>query len=127
MLGLPALWTLTATVVRLPVVARALTWIGERSLSLLVAQDFVRFVVGTLLVRAIRVQSWFWMALPVYLVVTLLVTRAWHPVPEWCWRRLHADLQRVAREAALPDRGRAGRLTRPATGQPFPPPGARLV
>jgi hypothetical protein len=85
--GLPALWLLASAVLRVPGVSTLLVWGGRHSLSLLVAQDFVRFGVGTLLARGYRPQDAFWLTLPVYLAVTLLATRVWHPLPERAWTR----------------------------------------
>jgi hypothetical protein len=41
------------------------------------------------------------MALPIYLAVALLVTRAWHPVPDWITTRLDRVPPRAARDARV--------------------------
>lgn len=75
---LPGLWMLTVSTLHLPVLARWLSWAGTRSLSLLVAQDFLRLTVGTALVLGVRLGGFrWWLAVPVYLTAALALARWW--------------------------------------------------
>jgi peptidoglycan/LPS O-acetylase OafA/YrhL len=83
-LALPALWVACAAVSRVRLVAPVLVWAGRKSLSLLVAQDFLRLTVGTLLALHVALRDLTWWLLPFYAVAALVLTRFWDRVPRWC-------------------------------------------
>ncbi|MCL4813701.1 MAG: acyltransferase, partial [Vicinamibacteraceae bacterium] len=89
-LSLPALWNVAALAGRVAPLQALLVWTGRHSLSLLVVQDFLRFVTGTWLVLFGRHPELTWPLMPAYLGLALLLTRWWHPLPEalgdWLWR-----------------------------------------
>ena len=60
----------------------------RKSLSLLVAQDFLRFGVGTLIVSGLGLRALTWWLLPFYLGTALIVTRLWDRFPAWCASRV---------------------------------------
>jgi hypothetical protein len=64
LLALPGLWVVCATAAATPVLAPTLTWAGQKALSLLVAQDFLRLVVGTLVACGVGVRELTWPLLP---------------------------------------------------------------
>jgi hypothetical protein len=88
LLALPGLWVVCVTVAATPVLAPTLTWAGQKALSLLVAQDFLRLVVGTLVACGVGMRELTWPLLPVYVAAALVVTKAWDPLPAWCASRL---------------------------------------
>lgn len=59
----------------MPLVAGVLLWAGRRSLSLLVAQDFLRLVVGTLVALGAGLRDLTWWMLPVYTAAALMLTQ----------------------------------------------------
>jgi hypothetical protein len=61
---------------------------GRHSLSLLVAQDFLRLGVGMLLFARGDLADITWPLAPFYLALALLVTRVWHPLPQAAGDRL---------------------------------------
>jgi peptidoglycan/LPS O-acetylase OafA/YrhL len=80
--GVPALWILAASVSHLARTAAVLTWIGARSMSLLVVQDFLRLVTGTGIALLGRPDAVTWYVMPVYLAAAVALTPLWHRVPE---------------------------------------------
>ena len=80
--GVPALWFLAASVSHLTRTSGVLTWIGERSLSLLVVQDFLRLGTGTAIALWGRPDAITWYAMPMYLAAAIALTPLWHRVPE---------------------------------------------
>ncbi len=89
--GVPALWFLSASVSHLERTAAVLTWVGARSMSLLVVQDFLRLMTGTGIALFGRPDDITWYAMPVYLAAAVALTPLWHRVPEsvssWIFRR----------------------------------------
>jgi hypothetical protein len=81
--ALPAFWALASAATAVPMLCRLFTWAGKYSISILVAQDALRFIVGTVLLLGGKLAPWFWwLALP-YLGATMLLAWAWAPVPAW--------------------------------------------
>jgi hypothetical protein len=74
------LWVVAAWALAHPAAGRLLTWAGQSSLGLLVIQDALRFVVGTVQSLGVSLAPWLWWLLPVYVAVALLLTRWWTPV-----------------------------------------------
>jgi peptidoglycan/LPS O-acetylase OafA/YrhL len=87
-IALPALWLLAGLAAGARRVGGLLTWTGRHSLSLLVAQDFLRLGVGTLLVARGDLADLTWPLAPLYLALALLVARVWHPLPQAAGDRL---------------------------------------
>ncbi len=92
-LGLPALWIISSGLLHAPGSSAALViWIGRHSLSLLVVQDLMRLVTGTVIVLRGRLDPLTWYVLPLYLMAAVALTPLWHVVPETAtafagWRR----------------------------------------
>jgi hypothetical protein len=86
--ALPGLWMLTAAASTVPGLARILVWAGRHSISILVAQDALRFVVGTVMRLGLKAgwMTW-WLALP-YLAASLLLAKVWSPLPVWVTERV---------------------------------------
>ena len=82
LIGVPALWSLAAGVSHLVRTTAVLTWIGARSLSLLVVQDFLRLATGTGISLWGRPDDITWYVMPLYLAVAVALTPLWHRVPE---------------------------------------------
>jgi peptidoglycan/LPS O-acetylase OafA/YrhL len=87
-ISLPALWLLASAAAGVGRVRDLLAWAGRHSLSLLVAQDFLRLGVGTLLFARGDLADITWPLAPFYLALALLVTRVWHPLPQAAGDRL---------------------------------------
>jgi hypothetical protein len=72
---------------------------------LLVAQDFLRLVVGTLVACGVGVPELTWPLLPVYVAAVLVVTRTWDPLPAWCasrgWPASRANAAAVGEATAV--------------------------
>jgi peptidoglycan/LPS O-acetylase OafA/YrhL len=82
LVGVPALWMLSGGASHLTRTAAVLTWIGARSLSLLVVQDFLRLATGTGIAFWGRPDAMTWYVMPVYLAAAVALTPLWHRVPE---------------------------------------------
>jgi peptidoglycan/LPS O-acetylase OafA/YrhL len=80
--SLPALWSLASVAAGVRPLRDLLTWTGRHSLSLLVVQDFLRLGVGTLLSARGDLADLTWPLMPAYLGLALVLTRAWHPLPQ---------------------------------------------
>ncbi len=79
-LGIPA-WLWLAVAVQLtPGLGRALAWAGRHSLSILLAQDALRLVVGTALRFDVPLERAFWPLSIPYLAASMLLARVWDPV-----------------------------------------------
>jgi len=87
-ISLPGLWLFASVAVRVRRARDLLIWAGRHSLSLLVAQDFLRLGVGMLLFARGDLAALTWPLAPFYLAATLLVTRVWHPLPQAVGDRL---------------------------------------
>jgi fucose 4-O-acetylase-like acetyltransferase len=86
--ALPGLWILAAAASAVPRLRQVLVWAGQHSISILIAQDALRFVVGTAMRLGVKAgwMTW-WLALP-YLAASLLLARVWSPVPRWVTDRV---------------------------------------
>lgn len=80
-LAWPGLWWLASACGRRPWLGPFLTWAGVHSLSILVAQDALRFIVGTLVSLGWLGGAATFLLLPVYLLLATLLARAWAPWP----------------------------------------------
>ncbi len=74
------LWVVAAWGLARPMSGRFLTWVGQVSLGLLVMQDVLRFVVGTLASMGVPLHEWLWPLMPAYVAVALWLTHIWTPV-----------------------------------------------
>lgn len=86
--ALPGLWVLTAAISAVPALRRILTWSGRHSITILVVQDPLRFVVGTAMSLGGKLGGRFWWIAPAYLGTTLVLAWFWSPVPAWIARRV---------------------------------------
>ena len=57
LLALPGLWVVCVAVSAAPVLAPMMTWAGQKALSLLVVQDFLRLGVGTLVACGVGLRT----------------------------------------------------------------------
>lgn len=89
-LALPAMLWVAFTAQGWPHLGPVLRWAGTHSLSILVVQDMLRLVVGTVAALGGPVASWPWLALPIHLATVMLLARLWHPWPENLARRVDA-------------------------------------
>lgn len=80
-LALPALWVIVRAGLAVPGLSRMLMWAGRHSLPILVVQDVMRFAIGTMLAARLALGGFFWPLMPVYLGASLLLARAWDPLP----------------------------------------------
>jgi peptidoglycan/LPS O-acetylase OafA/YrhL len=80
LVGLPGLLLVAACMLEVPGLGRLLRWTGQRSFSLLVAQDLLRFVTGTLLATGVPMAGLTPYAMPVYIALALGVTAVWDPL-----------------------------------------------
>lgn len=76
------LWALASWALARPGPARVLLWAGRTSLAMLVVQDALRFVVGTAQSLGAPLAQWMWVCLPVYVMLTIGLTKAWAPVSQ---------------------------------------------
>lgn len=85
--SLPAMWILATAASVVPGLGRILIWSGRHSISILVAQDALRFVVGTAMTLGVAAgwMTW-WITLP-YLAATLVLAKVWAPLPAWFTKR----------------------------------------
>lgn len=81
-MSFPALWSLASLAAGGRPLREVLTWAGRNSLSLLVAQDFLRLGVGTLLSVRGDLTALTWPVMPIYVGVVLASTWAWHPLTQ---------------------------------------------
>lgn len=80
--ALPALWWLALRALADPRTSGLLRWAGTRSFSILIVQDVLRFLVGTVEASGVAVAPWTFVLMPAYLAAALLLARVWHPWPE---------------------------------------------
>jgi peptidoglycan/LPS O-acetylase OafA/YrhL len=108
LVGLPGLWIVASGTVHAPRLAATLTWVGQRSLSLLVVQDFLRFAVGTVLVLGAPLYNAFWLLAPAYVGAALCLTGPWDAlvgrITDRAWPA-HSRQQPTAGLAATPVTG----------------------
>jgi peptidoglycan/LPS O-acetylase OafA/YrhL len=81
-IALPPLWWLATRALGHAWAGGLLRWAGARSFSILVVQDALRFVVGTVEAWDVDLAPWTFVLLPGYLTAALLLARVWHPWPE---------------------------------------------
>lgn len=74
------LWVVASWGLARPSTEWFLKWTGQMSLGLLVMQDVLRIVVGTVQSLGVPLHEWLWPLMPVYVAVALLLTRLWTPV-----------------------------------------------
>ncbi|MFN7953601.1 MAG: acyltransferase family protein [bacterium] len=79
-LGIPALLWLALAARLTPGLGAGLGWAGQHSLSILVVQDALRLVVGTLVRFDVTLERWFWVLLVPYLGASALLARGWDPL-----------------------------------------------
>ena len=77
----PALWALALLAAAGHLPRTVLTWAGRNSLSVLVAQDFLRVGVGTLLALRGHLADLTWALMPLYLGLALGLAWVWHRLP----------------------------------------------
>jgi hypothetical protein len=87
-LSFPSLWLLASASAGIPRLGRILAWAGRNSLAVLVAQDLLRLVVGTLAVMLGDLTPATWPVAPFYLALALALARPWHALSRAARRRL---------------------------------------
>ena len=103
--ALPGLWILAGAASTVSGLRRILAWAGRHSISILVVQDPLRFVVGTAVALGWKLGGWtYWLA-PAYLASTLLLAWVWSPVPGWVTSRMWPLAPAVRHPVALDDAG----------------------
>lgn len=104
--GLPALWVIASGVLHSTRATAFFTWMGSHSLSLLVAQDLLRLVTGTVMSIWGRLDPLTWFLMPVYLALVIALTPVWHAVPAAALASVEGLRQRFAPRA--PEQRKAG-------------------
>jgi len=86
--ALPGFWIMAAAGSAVPGLRRVLAWAGRHSISILIAQDALRFVVGTAMTLGGKLGGITWWLVPPYLAASLLVAWVWSPLPTWVTDRV---------------------------------------
>lgn len=88
---LPGVWILASAILHVDRLSTIFTWIGRRSLSVLVVQDFLRISIGTLLSLGLHLERWTWWLILPYVGVAVLLVRWWEPFQVAVTNRLWAS------------------------------------
>jgi peptidoglycan/LPS O-acetylase OafA/YrhL len=104
MVALPAIWILGAAAYEVPGLRQLLLWTGRTTFSVLVAQDLLRLVTGTLVSLGVPLAAHIVPAAVLYVGAAIGITAVWDPLQrraaELLWRR-----EPAASGGSLPARG----------------------